>query len=79
VAALLDAGADPNARDKDGNTPLHRAAQGGSPETVAALLDAGADLEARAEDGSLPADLAEDNEAVRDHGIFWTLNQARFD
>jgi len=38
---------------------------------VAALLAAGADLEARDGVGSSPA--------IRDHGIFRTLNEARFD
>jgi len=66
------------ARDEWGGTPLRRAA-GGTPETVAALLAAGADPKARDEDGRSPADLAEDNPAVRDHAIFWTLNQVRFD
>ena len=79
VAALLDAGADPKARTWADATPLHWAARFGELEIVAALLDAGANPKARAKDGSLPADLAEDNAAVRDHDIFWTLNQARFD
>ncbi|MYF35718.1 MAG: hypothetical protein F4226_02670 [Synechococcus sp. SB0678_bin_12] len=48
VKMLLDAGADPKARDADGRTPLHWAK---TPEVVKALLDAGADLEARAEHG----------------------------
>ncbi|MBC6439817.1 MAG: hypothetical protein GDA49_05275 [Rhodospirillales bacterium] len=44
-----------------------------------ALIDAGADIRARNEFGKLPADLAEDNEAVRNHPVFWVLNDARFD
>ena len=44
VAALVDAGADPNALTADGMTPLHRAA----PNTRAVLLAAGADPNARA-------------------------------
>jgi len=46
---------------------------------LAALLAAGADLATRDEDGLIPADLAGDNPAVRNHNIFWTLNEARFD
>lgn len=38
---LLEAGADPNARDNDGSAPLHRA--GESPETMRLLLAWGAD------------------------------------
>ena len=75
----IAAGADPNARDRDGDTPLHMAAVGGNAETVAALVKAGADPKARDGDGRLPADLAEDNAAVRDHAVFWTLNEALFD
>ena len=43
IAALLDAGADIEARGLRGMTPLHMAAHWGAPAVVAALLDAGAD------------------------------------
>jgi len=33
----------------------------------------------RDEAGRIPADLEADNPAVRNHAIFWTLHQARFD
>lgn len=42
VQALLDKGADVNARDLSGDTPLHTAAARGDTEIVKALLDAGA-------------------------------------
>ena len=54
VTALLFAGADPNARDEDDNTPLHAAARGGTADVVTALLDAGADPNVRAENGFTP-------------------------
>jgi uncharacterized protein len=48
---LLDAGADPNARNDLGMTPLHLASY---PEMVELLVRHGADINARAADGSTP-------------------------
>lgn len=41
--ALLDAGADPNATDRTGNTPLHHAAKINAHRQVLTLLEVGAD------------------------------------
>ena len=54
VRACLRAGADPDARDKKGRTPLHYAAVTGHAAAIAALLEAGADLHARDEYGGTP-------------------------
>ena len=43
ITALLDAGADPNAKDKHGWTPLHVAASYGHTAAITALASAGAD------------------------------------
>jgi ankyrin repeat protein len=57
VAALLEAGADPRARDDDGHTVLMRLV-GAAPSAVFELLiRAGADATARANDGRSAADL----------------------
>ena len=46
VKKLLDAGADPNIADKDGQTPLHQAARCGNSMTIQHLIAAGADVNA---------------------------------
>ena len=56
--ALLDAGADPNARGAGGFAPLHTAAQNGDVPLVELLLERGADPELRADDGLSAADRA---------------------
>jgi uncharacterized protein len=58
VGALLDAGADPNVRQRHGWTPLQGAAEHGDVETVDRLLSAGADPGATNDDGVAAADLA---------------------
>lgn len=57
VSVLLAAGADPNARDADGRTPLHSGSM--HPEIVDVLLGAGANIDARMRNGQSAQDLIE--------------------
>jgi hypothetical protein len=58
IAALIAAGADPNAADKSGVTPLHRAVRTRCTAAVRALLDGGADPKRTNKSGSTPMKLA---------------------
>jgi len=63
IIALLDGGADPNARREDGFTPLHDAALfSKTPEVIKALLDGGADPNTQAEYGEAPLHYAVSSE-----------------
>ena len=55
IRALVEAGAEVNARADDGRTPLMFAAQGTpSAEVIQALVEAGAEVDARTDDGVTP-------------------------
>lgn len=62
VATLLELGADPNARDERGRTPLHYAVKGGyigcAPSIIAQLLAHGGDLWCKDDKGVTPLDAA---------------------
>lgn len=58
IVALLEAGADLEARNLLGRTPLHSAADGDFPAIVAALLDAGAEVNPTDRFGRTPLDRA---------------------
>src|SRR5581483_9048719 len=58
IAYLLSVGADPDALDKSGVAPLHRAVRTRSLPAVRALLDGGADPRAPNRAGSTPLHLA---------------------
>lgn len=58
ITYLISVGADPNAVDKSGVAPLHRAVRTRSAAAVKALLDGGADPRKRNQVGSTPLHLA---------------------
>jgi len=54
VLVLLEAGANPNAQDKQGTTPLHFATQGFDPTLASCLLASGAKVDLVDENGNSP-------------------------
>ncbi len=58
VRALLDKGANINAKDSQGDTPLHIAAKYGHTDVAALLIAKGADLEAKGEFGFSPMEFS---------------------
>ena len=66
IALLLEAGAEVNAKNRDGGTALHNAAFLGQYEAAKLLLESGADINIRNGDGGTPSDAAAvDWEATR--------------
>jgi ankyrin repeat protein len=61
VNHLIEAGADPDATDKSGVTPLHRAVRTRCAAAVKALLEGGADRRLKNKNGSTPMMLATQN------------------
>ena len=70
VELLIAKGADVDAKDEDGWTPLHWAVVNGHEETVELLLANGSDVNAKDNDGETPLDWADGEIAnlLRKHG-----------
>jgi len=68
ISYLIDAGADPDAIDKSGVAPLHRAVRSRSSAAVSALVDRGADPLLMNRSGSTPLQLAVQNTGKSNSG-----------
>lgn len=77
VAYLLRAGADPNAADKSGVTPLHRAVRTRCAAAVRVLLENGADPRRKNRSGSTPLHLAVQNTGRGGSGTAAAAEQQR--
>jgi ankyrin repeat protein len=68
ISYLIDAGADPNAIDKSGVAPLHRAVRTRTSGAVSTLIDRGADPLLMNKSGSTPLHLAVQNTGKSNSG-----------
>jgi ankyrin repeat protein len=69
ISYLIDAGADPDALDKSGVAPLHRAVRSRTSAAVRALIDRGADPQLMNKSGSTPLHLAVQNTGKSNSGL----------
>lgn len=60
VALLLAAGADPNSRDVEGNTCLHKAAFVGNADAILRLVEAKAEIDSTDKDGGTLSSCTDD-------------------
>ena len=73
---MISAGADVNAKNNSGNTPLHLAAAHGFLDCMRLLIESGADLLTN-EDKKTPKDLAYDYDNAHPDCLEWIENYER--
>ena len=80
VSLLLEKGAELEARDIDGWTPLMVAAgKSSTPEIVQLLLEKGADALAKDKEGKKAIDHAQKNEKLKGTPAYWKLHNKSFE
>lgn len=76
---LIEDGADVNAQNKDGKTPLHLAVEfNKNPEVVRTLLEAGANPKSKDRLGQTAFDLIRYNDKLKNTDIYWQLNDLQY-
>ena len=79
VVKILDVGADVEARDGHGWTPLHAAAENSkTTEAVELLLNRGANAKVTTNDGTTPFHLAKENKHLKGTDVYWRINEAQY-
>ncbi len=80
IIALVQAGANVNARAEDGITPLHLAAYyNQNPDVIMTLLKIGADGLALDSTLNTPFALAKENKAIKGTEAYWALSDAQYE
>ena len=80
IRVLISEGANVNAKDNEGQTPLMHAAMASStPEIVQLLLEKGADALAKDKKGKKAIDHAQENEKLKGTPAYWKLHNKSFE